>query len=150
MICERHVSVRVVSKTDDSVTADLGDHDNGLWITSHQEPEVTDREDRSTSPRVPGSSLNSSVEDDGFFLALGFVDGDTWAQCQSRWEALKSGCRAERRFWLELEIEGVTKRWDAERPEVTPGAVDASAIFNGRQTYQLRFRVQPNPTVSID
>ena len=143
------VSVRILSSAGVELI-DLNDRAIGLKVESVQELEESYREVRSTAPRVPGSSLHASVLDDGYLVVFVHVKGTSWAQCTARWEAVRAAYRAEPQFLLETEVEGVTKRWQAERPNVADAGIDSSRLVVKSQTYQLRFRVQPDPTVSID
>ena len=142
------VAVRVLSSAG-AERIDFDSDELGLGVVTVQEPEDNYREVRATADRIPGSSLIASVPDDGFLVVMVRVKGATWADCTARWEAARVAYRAEDRFFIETVIEGVTKRWIAERPSVTPAAIESASLISKRLTYQLRFRVQPNPTVSI-
>ena len=146
--CDFDVAVRIVAADGTTVRANLNDPPNGLSVMSVQEPEETARTLRTSAPRVDGSYRVAEAEEDGFLVVIVDVDGSTWAQCSTRWEAVRAAYRAEWDFYVETEIEGVTKRWRTERPDVAPTGSDSSSLVLKRQTYSLRFRVQPNPTVS--
>ena len=146
--CDFDVAVRIVAADGSTIRADLNDPPNGLSVMSVQEPEETVRDIRTTAPRVDGSYRVAEAEDDGFLVVIVDVDGTTWAQCNTRWQSVRTAYRAEWDFYVETEIEGVTKRWRTERPDVAPTGLDSSSLVVKRQTYSLRFRVQPNPTVS--
>lgn len=146
--CDFTVHVRIVGVDGSTVRADLNAPDAGLSVASVQEPEETVRDLRVTAPRVDGSFSVASVDDDGFLVVIVDVDGVSWAQVEQRWQAIRSAYRAEPAFFVETEIEGVVKRYRTERPSVSIAGVESSSLVLKRQTYSIRFRVQPNPTVS--
>jgi hypothetical protein len=146
--CDFDVAVRIVGSDGTTVRADLNDPNNGLSVVSVQEPEETVRSIRTTAPRVDGSYRVAEAEDDGFLVVVVDVDGTTWAQCETRWQAVRTAYRTEWDFYVETEIEGVTKRWRTERPDVAPVGIESASLVSKIQSYSLRFRVQPNPTVS--
>lgn len=143
------VAVRIVS-LDESDTFELRNPAGGLFVESLTLPEEATREVRITAPRVDGSFLIATADEDGFVGVGMRVEGSSWAQCTSRWQAVRTAYRADDEFYLETEIEGVTTRYFAERPAVSPAGLDGSTVATLRQWYQLRFRVQPNPSVTID
>ncbi len=147
-VCDFEVEVRIVGSDGSTVRANLNDPPAGLSVLSVQEPEETVRDIRTTAPRVDGSYRVAEAEDDGFLVVLVDVDGATWVECSTRWEAVRTAYRTEWDFYVETVIEGVTKRWRTERPNVAPVGLDSTSLVTKRQSYSLRFRVQPNPTVS--
>ena len=143
------VHARIIESDGTTVALDFNDHTAGLVLVSHQEPEENVRHIRTSAARVDGSFSVAQASDDGFLTLIVRVSGSTWAECMSRWEAARAAYRAESHFYIEVEAEGVTTRWRTERPDVAPAGSDASALANKRQTYSLRFRVQPHPTVTF-
>ena len=142
------VSARILSSAG-ALRLDLESPSQGLELVTVQEPEETYREVEATADRVPGSSLIASVEDVGTLVVTVRAFGPTWAACAGNWETARAAYKAEAVFFVETGIEGVTKRWEARRPVVVPAEIGSGDIAARWQTYQLRFRVQPNPTVSI-
>lgn len=142
-------SLRLVSNDGATLLAELYDSVNGLTVETVQEPEENLREGRVTSSRVPGSFQVWAVPDDGFLTAIVRVEGTSWAECTSRWQAVRAAFLAEPRFFIEMKYEGVTTTWRTERPNVSPGPLESVNLLRKRQTYQMRFRVQPNPVVTV-
>ena len=53
-------------------------------------------------------------------------------------------------FYVETVLSGVTTRWFCDAPvDVIPEPIDAAARMQSSLEYELRFLVQPNPTVTI-
>lgn len=146
--CDFAVAVRIVAADGTTVRANLNDPAAGLSVLTVQEPEDNQRDIRVTAARVDGSFRVAAADADGVLVVLLDVDGTTWAQVETRWQAIRAAYRAEPMFFLETEVEGVTKRWRTERPDVAPGVSDSSSLVLKRQGYALRFRVQPNPTIT--
>jgi hypothetical protein len=146
--CDFSVAVRIVAADGTTVRADLNDPPNGLSVLSVQEPEESTRTLRVTAPRVDGSFPVARAEDDGFLVVLVDVDGSTWVETNTRWQAVRTAYRAEWDFFVETELEGVTTRWRTERPDVAPVGIESSSLVIKRQSYSLRFRVQPHPTIT--
>lgn len=147
--CDFAVAVRIVAADGTTVRANLNDPPNGLSVLTAQEPEETVRDIRVTAPRVDGSFRVAEADADGSLVIVVDVDGSSWGQVETRWQAVRAACRAERSFFVETEIEGVTKRWRTERPDVSFAGLESASLVAKRQTYSMRFRVQPNPTVTV-
>lgn len=147
--CDFDVAVRIVAADGTTVSANLNDPTNGLSVVSVQEPEDSVRDIRVTAPRVDGSFRVAEADDDGSLVVVVDVDGTSWGQVETRWQAVRTAYRAESSFFVETEIEGVTKRWRTERPDVSFAGIESASLVSKIQTYSLRFRVQPNPTVTI-
>ena len=145
--CDFSVSARIIES--DGVTArlDLNNPDAGLSVVSVQEPDDTVRDIRVTAPRVDGSFRVAEADDDGFLVVIVDVDGATWQQVNQRWQAVRTAYRAESSFFIETDIEGVRKLWRTERPDVSPAGTESASLSSKTQTYSIRFRVQPNPTI---
>jgi hypothetical protein len=146
--CDFDVAVRIIAADGTTVLANLNDPPNGLSVITVQEPEETVRAIRTTAPRVDGSYRAAEAEDDGFLVVVVEVDGTSWSQTETRWQAVRTAYRTEWDFYIETEIEGVTKLWRTERPDVAPAGLESASLVLKMQTYSLRFRVQPNPTVT--
>ena len=141
-------AVRIVS-SDESDTFDLRDPVNGYFVEAVTPPEENVRDTRVQSDFVDGSYRVTEVDDDGVLVVFARVEGATWGQVTARWMAARAAYRAESNFYVETEIDGVTTRYRAERPNVAPAQTTGEVIASAFQTYQLRFRVQPNPLVTI-
>jgi hypothetical protein len=83
------------------------------------------------------------------------VEGATWSQVQARWEAAFSDnpaapglVFAEWDYFVELVEEGVTRRWRTDWPSVEPAATESGDIGRLWMPYQIRWTVQPGPTVT--
>lgn len=146
--CDFSVAARIVASDGVTVLADLNDTVNGLSVITIQEPDESVRDIRTDSPFVDGTFRVASADDDGFLVVVVDVDGTTWGQCATRWQAVRAAYRAEVSFYVETAIEGVTTTWLTERPDVSPAGLEATSLVLKRQTYSMRFRVQPNPTVT--
>lgn len=148
--CDFDLAVRIIGADGVTILADLNDHDAGLSVMRpFTYPEENLRETRDTAPRVDGSFPQAVAFDDSFLLVRCRVRGSSWVQVETRWETVRAAYLTDPVFYLETELAGVTRRWRAERPNVTPEDIDAFALRNLWLTYQLRFRVQPNPTVTV-
>ena len=147
--CDFDVAVRIVAADGTTVRTNLNNPPSGLSVMSVQEPEDAVRDTRVSAPRVDGSFRVAEADGDGFLVVVVDVDGATWAQVETRWQAIRTAYRAESYFFIETDIEGVAKRWRTERPDVIPAGSESSSLVLKRQTYTLRFRVQPNPSVTV-
>lgn len=150
-VCEFVTSLRIVAADGTTVRGDLHDHPNGLHLMA---PVVLPQGDirwvTYTSPRSHGDFTSGPpLDEPGELIATVQVEGDTWAQVETRWEEVRGWVRAEWDFFVEYEVEGVTRRWRARRPNITVPAESAVDYRNKRLTYQLRFTCQPNPTVTV-
>lgn len=143
------VAVRIVGSDATTIRADLNDIANGLSVETVQEPDDAYRRTRTTSPRVDGEITVAEVDDASDLNMIVTVEGNSWTQVVSRWQAVRTAYRAEARFYLDVEVEGVTTRYSTERPDVSSAGIEAANLMQKRQTYSLRFRVQPNPSVTI-
>ena len=149
VVCDFDVAVRIVAADGVTVRSNLNDVANGLSILSVQEPEDAVRTIRVTAPRVDGSFPVAYADDSGFLVVIIDVEGTTWAQVETRFQAVRTAYRTEFYFFVETEVEGVTKRWRTERPDVVPSITESVSLVSKSQTYSIRFPVQPNPDVTI-
>ena len=146
--CDFDVAVRVIASNGTTVLVDFNDHAKGLSVVSTQEPEESVRAITTSAPRVNGAFRVAEADEGGILQVVVLVEGSTWAQCSSRWQAARTAYRSESYYFVETETEGVTTRWRAYRPDVAPGPVLSTSLAQKRQTYVLRFQTQPNPTVT--
>lgn len=142
-------AVRLVSYNGTDVLYELRDPDEGLFVETVQEPEDAVRDIRTSSPYVSGSFRVAEVDDDGFLVVLSRIEAASWAAVAAKWLEIRAAYRAEPVFYIETEFEGVTTRWLTERPDVSPAETSGVNLGSFFQTYAMRFRVQPNPTVNI-
>lgn len=140
------VSVRVVAYDGVTELVDFNDHAEGLFVEAVQDPEQTVRAVTTTAARVDGEFRVSEADAGGVLEVRVRVEGSSWAECVQRWEAARAAYRSESYYFVEKVEEGVTTRWRAYRPNVTPGPAN---LVLKRQTYVLRFDVQPNPSVTV-
>ena len=147
--CDFEVAVRVVESEGTTVSLDFNDVAGGLSVETVQEPEENVREIKVAAPRVNGRYRVAEADDEGELVVVVRVTAATWSECMAIWQAARTAYRAERVFYVETEIEGVTVRYEAGRPNVTPAGLESSSLLLKEQTYVLRFPVQPNPVVTI-
>lgn len=122
-------------------------HSFGTSVSSVQEPGGATRKVRADSPVVDGDVTVAEVDDAGDLTALVVFEGATWGAVETAYQAARTAWKAESTYYLDVVREGVTKRYRTERPDsVTPGRPD---LLNRRQTYSIRWHVQPNPSVTI-
>lgn len=142
------VAVRVV-KSDESATFQLRNNAAGLFVEGVQPPEENVEENVVTQDGVDGDYAVSERDTAGILTVVVRVEGTSWPQTTTRWQAARTAYRAERNFYVETEIDGVTTRYRARRPNVTGGQLTPEDVANSTQRYVLRFPVQPNPTITI-
>lgn len=154
--CDITVHLRIVASDGVTVVGDLNDQANGLSLLwplgrPNHEPEW----DRYGSPRAIGDLTNGAPRPTaGDLVAQVLVEGSTWAETNTRWNAVAAPLYSPSPGWLnlewhyfvELEEAGVTTRWRTDVPSVTPGESDSIANF---MVHEVRFHVQPNPSVDI-
>lgn len=140
--------VRIVSADGLSVF-ELRNPAGGLVVESVQPPEENARETVIVADNVDGDYATVSDDAAGVLTVFCRVRGSSWPQTTTRWLAARTAYRAERNFYVETVIDGVTTRYRTRRPNVTAGDLTGEAIANNMQTYVLRFPVQPNPTITI-
>lgn len=143
------VMVRIVS-ADESDVLELRNPAAGLFVESVQPPEENVTETVVEADSVDGDYAVTEKDAAGELVVFCRVEGASWAQCTTRWQAVRTAYRAERNFYVETVIHGVTTRYRARRPNVGGAPLSGESIANCQQNYQLRFRVQPNPIVTID
>lgn len=147
--CDFSVDVRVVAADGATVRANLNDPDNGLVVEFYQEPDESRREVTVESDYVDGDYAVAGRDTAGTHVVVLRVEGSTWGEVETRWQAVRTAYRADSGFYLETATEGVTKRWECRRPDVSPGATENVSLMHKAQGYTLRFPVQPNPTVTV-
>lgn len=149
--CDFEVSVRIIAADGTTEVFDFNDRVGGFTVETVQIPDEESEKTRVTADLVDGEYTVRERDAAGDLVLLVRVEGSSWAEVTSRWQAARAAYRAEPRFYLEVEIEGVTTLYRTERPDnVQGGSLESVNLVRRRQTYQLRFRVQPNPTVTID
>lgn len=146
-ICELDVAVRIIASDGVTEVIDFNDHTVGLSVVSRQEfGDETDKS-RVNADGVDGDYDVDETDAAGDYIVFVRVEGSTWPECTTRWLAARTAYRAEAHYFLEVEVEGVTTRYRTGRPDsVQPGEPD---LKNRRQTYAIRWHVQPNPTITV-
>jgi hypothetical protein len=149
--CDFDIALRIVAADGSTVRGDLNDQANWLILLSPViVPQDETRRVRYKSPRSHGDFTSGPpLDEPGELVVTVDVEGSTWAQVETRWDAVRDYLRLEWDFFVEYEAEGVTRRWRTERPNITVPAQTPSDIKALRLTYQLRFICQPNPVVTI-
>lgn len=151
-VCEFPTDVRLRELGTLVEVFDLHDPDNGYDILDEIVlPAPNQRQSRLTSARAHGSyGTGARLNDDGLLVISVGVFGSSWGQCTTRVLAMIDALRSLDRFYVETELSGVITRWYSDAPvDVNPEPVDIFARANNMQRYELRFLVQPNPTVTI-
>lgn len=154
--CDFDVHLRIIASDGVTVLGDLNDESVGLSLQRPiGKPEGDVIWDRYTSPRSRGDFTSGAPRPAaGDLVIVAQAKGATWAEVNQRWltvaapaEAATPGwINAESHYFVELEEDGVVTRWHTDRPPVTPVTYDR---INNRLLHQVRFHVQPNPSVSI-
>lgn len=146
-VCEFDIGVRIVAADGVTVLFDFNDHTLGMSVVSRQELSDDVSVTRVEADHVDGDYDVEEHDAAGDYVALVRVQGDTWPQVTTRWLAARAAYRTTGYYFLEVEVEGVITRFRTRRPDsVQPGEPD---LLNRRQTYQIRWHVQPNPTITI-
>ena len=121
-------------------------HSFGTGVNSVLEPGDATRKQRVAATRVDGDYVTAEADDAGDLVAVVTFEGSTWAAVEAAYQTARTAWRAESVYYLEVEREGVTKRYVCDRPDsVTPDTPD---LLNKRQRYSIRWHVQPSPTIS--
>lgn len=131
----------------------LEDPANGLTVLGPMEvPEDGQRQGRRKSSRVRGSYAvgGPAIDDDG---ELGFtlkVQRETWPLTCQKWIDTRAALRSRSRYLVEVELSGVRTRWLCDAPARFPELpiTNSSRVLN-RRVFDMRFLVQPNPSVTI-
>ena len=119
----------------------------GTRVVSITEPGDETSKVRTDAPRVDGDTVVAEKDSAGDLNAVVVFEGATWAAVETAYQAARTAWRSDSRYYLDVVREGVTKRYRADRPDsVSPDRPD---LGNKRQTYAIRWHVQPNPTVTI-
>jgi hypothetical protein len=146
-VCEFDIAVRIIASDGVTEVFDFNDHTAGMVVVSRQEFGDEANKSRVEADGVDGDYLVDETDAAGDYIVYVRVEGSTWPECTTRWLAARAAYRAEANYYLEVEVQGVTTRYRTGRPDsVQPGASD---LINNRQTYMIRWHVQPNPTISI-
>jgi hypothetical protein len=136
------VELRIVAADGSTVV-----HEFGTSIVSITEPGDSMDKIRVDAPRVDGDTVVAEKDSAGDLQAVIVFEGASWAAVETAYQAARTAWRSESRYYLDVVREGVTKRYRADRPDsVSPDRPD---LLNRRQTYAIRWHVQPNPTVVI-
>jgi hypothetical protein len=102
---------------------------------------------RADSPFVEGDATYAEIDDATDVTAVVVFEGATWADVEAALESARTAWRAEPTYYLDVVRQGVTRRYRTERPDdVTPDKPD---LLNNRWVHQIRWHVQPNPSVTV-
>lgn len=145
-------SVRLLEVGTLAVIVELHDPANGLLIADEVvTPQPNKRQARVKSARAHGSyGIGVRLREDGTLVVPITIEGATWGQQQARQKALYDELDALDVFYVETTLSGVTTRWYSDAPvDILPEPIDATARMHNELAYELRFLVQPNPTVTI-
>lgn len=139
--------MRIIASDGVTEVFDFNNIAGGFEVVSVQGPEDATTKTRVEADGVDGDYDVQERDAAGDLVLVVRVSGATWAQCASRWVSARAGYRAESRYYVETEFEGVTTRYRTGRPDgVQPGDPDLIAT---NQTYSIRWHVQPNPTITF-
>ena len=98
-----------------------------------------------SSPFVDGDFEVQAAKESGVRTLIVHVFGSTWAQVETRREALEAAVSVP--FLLEVTLDGVVTTYRASRADVS-SPQSASDVMNRRRDVTLYIPVQPNPTVT--
>lgn len=148
--CDFAVSVRIVAADGVTVVFELNNPAAGLSVESIQPPDFDAVKVRETADGVDGDYTVGETDAADDLIVNVRVDGSTWGQTTTRWLAARTAYRAQARYFVETEIQGVTIRYRTERPENVRGVETTSeSLVLNEQTYAIRWHVQPNPTITV-
>lgn len=147
------VGARIIASNGTTVVRDFHDHAGGVDVLSPiTYPRFDPRRARTEWMHAEGDVAYGVVTRGTGVLVLNIlVEAETWAGVETTWEAIEADLFAEPDYFVEVELEGVTRRYRTDIPsfgeatDVTPQDVKGTAL-----AYQLRFIVQPNPTTTIE
>lgn len=146
MSCDYAVSAKVYGSDGSTLRVDLNDEAVGYVVLEPMIPPLpTWSRNRVAADDVDGSYRTSERLEDHDYPLLVDVTGSTWPEVETRLAALLDAVNAEADCFLETVIEGVTRRWSAERPSADLESVD---LKNKSMTVRLTFLVQPSPTIT--
>jgi hypothetical protein len=144
------VALRVIASNGTDEVYDFNDRASGVTTETIQEPSPATKKIRTDSPLVDGDVTVAWAMAAGDLVAVVRFEGATWGACQAEYQSAEAALFAEGTYYLETVIEGVTKRWRAEVPdEIAPGPLESVNLYRKRQTYSIRWHVQPNPSVTV-
>ena len=133
---------------DGTLLVDLNDETLGYELVSSSMPEEEWRTIVTESPYVDGDfTTGAEALAAGRFEAVVRVSGSSWAQVESRREALRAFWIGRPGFLVSVYREGVAFTYRARRPNVS-APVATIDLMNNRRVVALSFPVQPNPTVT--
>jgi hypothetical protein len=150
--CDIPTSLSLLAPDTLAAYVELQDDVNGLSLVDALDiPNEEPRQGRRKSSRVRGSySLGPAIDDDGSYVARLVVEGGSWSECKSRFVSVRTSLRSRSEFYLQEELDGVRTRWYSDAPvSILPAPVTTADRMGFRQEYELRFLVQPNPSVTI-
>lgn len=115
------------------------------------EPVEDVRQDRLKWARSHGGfGVGVKLDDEGIGTLTLRIEGSTWTQITTRWLAVRTALRSEDVFYLDVTVDGVVTRWQAERGSVKPvTTLNGIAIESLHRVYEIQFTCQPNPTVTV-
>ena len=151
-VCQFPTDVRIREVGSLDEVFDLHDPDNGYDILDEiAMPAPNMRQARLKSARANGSyGVGARLADDGSLIIQVGIFGSSWGQCTTRAIALIDALRSVDTYYVETELSGVITRWFSDAPaDVNPEPITITDRAANMQRYELRFLVQPNPTVTI-
>lgn len=148
LVCDFTIHLRVIAADGVTVRGDLNDQSAGLSLRRPiLKPDGELLWERYTSPRAVGDFTSGPPRAAaGDLVVTVLAEGSSWPQVNTLWATAVSWLTAESHFFVELEEDGVTTRWQADRPPVSPVGYDRRT---NRLEHQVRFHCQPNPSVTI-
>ena len=151
-VCDFPTQIRLAQVGSLTTILDLHDPESGLDIAAEVvEPNPTVRQGRLKVARAIGSfPVGARLPDDGTLIVLVNVFGATYAAQATNYQAMFAALTANDEFIVETVLSGVTTRWFCDAPVDILGQpiTSETRVLNSRE-YELRFLVQPNPTVTI-
>jgi hypothetical protein len=146
-------AVRILDIDDpETVIASLHDPDQGSRVRDEIiVPTRTKRQRRRKYARVGGSfGVGATVPDDGTVIVPMRFFGPEWTDANTAAAILDDIVDLDE-FYLEVELSGVTTRWYCDAPvDILPEPIGKTSRVMRWLDQDLRFLVQPNPTVTIE
>lgn len=149
--CQFDIGARIVSSFGTTVR-ELHDHDGGIHLqVPIGQPRFGPLRSRSRWRHAKGDiPFGFITRDTGLLTLPVLITGDSWAQVEARAEALEADLWAEPDYFVETEIEGVTRRYITDVPSYEGSDITPMDLANWRMEFPLRFIVQPDPTTTVE
>lgn len=145
------IGARIIASDGTTVVREFHDHAAGIDLQRPITlPRFAGRRARTEWMHSEGDVAYGPITKGTGILVLNvLVTAATWAAAEATWDAIEADLWAEPDYFIEVEIEGVTRRYITDVPTFEASDVSSIELANKRMTYQLRFICQPGPVTTI-